>query len=393
MEDSAQSGTSPASTPSANPTGPAPVTPPTGATASSTLGAPPTSSPIQPAKPKGKFPLAIVVGVIVFLITGSIVGFLYKDQIMSIGAKPTPTPTTSSTEVSTKVDDPTANWTSYENIKNGYSLKYPSEIFARKLCPSEELLLQLKSEGVTDDTKEAETCARDSSFDLEILTSVPSRQEPISDKIFTVTKNEILVGGEKAIKYITTHSDPESSAQPWRAEVNVDHNGKRYVISFGVKDKEDVFDQILTTFKFTDSQTLDTSTWKTYDHKVDGYSFKYPSDWSVKTNGSTTGSINLTLGPNNNPDYFTITSLPRDQELLKCKIENTTITTLKNINIGDIKSTYCVLEYSASVNVGKSFITTFIPTGGDLKMLEYKAEDIEAAETYDNILSTLKFTN
>lgn len=41
----------------------------------------------------------------------------------------------------------------------------------------------------------------------------------------------------------------------------------------------DIFNQILSTFKFTDSQFVDTSTWKTYTGNE--YSFKYPNNGSV----------------------------------------------------------------------------------------------------------------
>jgi hypothetical protein len=46
---------------------------------------------------------------------------------------------------------------------------------------------------------------------------------------------------------------------------------------------ETTFDQILSTFKFTEPQKpIDTSSWKTYDNKKYGLQFKYPKDYVIQ---------------------------------------------------------------------------------------------------------------
>lgn len=210
----------------------------------------PSGTPTQPVKTGHKFPKALIFGILAFLTLAG-AAFAFKDQVMKMVSKPTPTP--APTEVSTKVDNPTANWKTYTNPEKGYSLKYSKEIFARKLCPGEELLLQLRANGVDDDTKEAETCARDSAFDFESVTTTSSKAEPKTTGIFKVTQTEMDVVGLRVRKYITTHNDPDSVAPPWKAEAYIDYGSKKYQFSFTIKDKEEVFNQIISTFRIAGS--------------------------------------------------------------------------------------------------------------------------------------------
>lgn len=89
----------------------------------------PVSLGTNPEKPKRKFSLAAMLGIIIFLILagGAAASFtVLKPQVMMLASKPTPTPTP--TIVLTPTPDPTANWIEYKNSSYGISLKYPKNL-------------------------------------------------------------------------------------------------------------------------------------------------------------------------------------------------------------------------------------------------------------------------
>jgi hypothetical protein len=83
-------------------------------------------------------------------------------------------------------------------------------------------------------------------------------------------------------------------------------NGTPYLISLQDKDfsREQLFRQIISTFKFTDSSavnsSVDTSTWKTYKGK--NFEFKYPSNGKVETDQLSLVYISANIQP-----YYTFT--------------------------------------------------------------------------------------
>lgn len=221
----------------------------------------PNPTPVTPTPntlPKKSNKLVwILIGIIILLLLGG-GGYLLFSNQEDEEQTPTPTPTVVTSTLAptasasaTPTVDPTASWTLYTNSTNGYSVKYPPESFVRRLCPDEELLLQVRTPTSKDDTKVAETCGRGGRFDVEVVTLKTPKEEPKTDETFTVTKSTVTVGGVSARKYVSVLNPGVDCPCPaWATEVYADYKGMKYLLAFGSKDKAALYDQILTTFKF-----------------------------------------------------------------------------------------------------------------------------------------------
>src|SRR3990167_8442319 len=127
---------------------------------------PPPPSPAQPMNPKSglksKWPI-IVIGLLILVLLPLGAYFLLNENSKN-QTVPTATPTpfsspkpTSESASPTPVDE-TADWKTYTNTASGYSVKYPSDIYVRLICPDEELVLRTRSASDTKDEETFETC-------------------------------------------------------------------------------------------------------------------------------------------------------------------------------------------------------------------------------------------
>jgi len=151
----------------------------------------------------------------------------------------------------------TANWKTYTNTQLGFSIKYPSSwfVYDNETPPCDK--------GIRGYLFVNKTALADCFFgdvlpaDFYVYVQpIPEDPDygplPKSTKYDTFTSFE--VAGEKGVVNITT----EKSEGPRRKEarVYVNHNSNQYMISYPNLDfqgnHEQVFDQILSTFKFLD---------------------------------------------------------------------------------------------------------------------------------------------
>lgn len=187
-----------------------------------------------------------ILGILVF--TGAVFGaYKFGQKQVQVGPQPTPTPVA----VATPTPDPTANWKTYINKASGYSVKYPTDKLLRLICPGEEL--NLVKRGVeTQESIDMPTCARDGRYDIEIVTLSTPKEEPKADQYTSVVKEDILVGGVKARKYVVNMfiPEPRGPGTEWYTEVFLNHDGKIYNLFLGKTDFVDIFDLIRSTFRF-----------------------------------------------------------------------------------------------------------------------------------------------
>lgn len=156
-----------------------------------------------------------------------------------------------------------ADWETYANKAKGYSAKYPQNTYMRDVCPDEELTLANRENysGYGGNKNEEpgptkkETCVRDFRYSLEIITHADAvyLEVPESNSEYAISEENIMLSGISGTKYTATWIAEDRSPAPlWYSKVLVEHNNKTYEIYFSDKENELLFDQILSTFEFTD---------------------------------------------------------------------------------------------------------------------------------------------
>lgn len=170
-------------------------------------------------------------------------------QMMKSESKQTPEPTLE--PVATP--DPTEQWEVYDNEENGYTIKFPSESYIRLACEDEELTATVRLETDTRQSPiEMGSCNRGGKYELETKTYSSIQPEPEESKYYLVEKREVLIDGNKGNLYIHTFTNIEDGPYAkWYVLARINKDNKTYEVSFSDKQNLDLFNQILSTFKFT----------------------------------------------------------------------------------------------------------------------------------------------
>jgi hypothetical protein len=230
-----------------------------------------------PVNPKPKFSLSAIIGIIIFLLLagGAAAGYVYREPLMKLVINPTPTPTISISP--TPSPDPTADWQTFTNTPYGYSIKYPKDFVAQPPIPSNgrdiDIILP-KKKGLTH----VFISLTDNTNNLTAGAWLNEQQGLHTPGV------EVVINGIPGVKTTIagatgTNIDYLLSKNKWIYDLELD--------SLGDPNGIITLEQILSTFKFADSTTVDTSNWKTYSYK--GVSFMYPSNWGVHLNGNVAG--------------------------------------------------------------------------------------------------------
>ncbi|PJA90806.1 MAG: hypothetical protein CO136_00530 [Candidatus Levybacteria bacterium CG_4_9_14_3_um_filter_36_7] len=243
---------------------------------------PPVSSStpiqVQPTPPKKSKLLLVIIGIILFLlIAGSIAGFyIFKQQSSKTFAKPTPVPV-----VQKQIPNPTttiestANWKTYENTLYNYSFSYPSNYKTGNGA----------LDGPTNGTEKSLLVVTPyfglplfyvNTYDLNNLSdSQPDYNKVDIEKLLQTkigetfdTRSSILTRlpnikiGDKTYMVFESNGDVLSKTRHDRRLV-LKNNNLVIVLGTYYENKNDAtykdVDQILSTFKFTDSQTTTPS--------------------------------------------------------------------------------------------------------------------------------------
>ncbi len=249
------------------------------------------------SKPKPKFPLAVTVGLVLFfLIAISAAGFYaFKPQIMKLISKPTPTPRLIIKVSPTPIPDSTANWETYSS--SSYSIKYPPDFY---MVPSSQ---RGGADYIGDSKNSTDTYLNRkpltqsmliltfidlqtaAEFNMPAGTIIPNTDKNLQQLVnkkfgtyttggySTVAYDPISIGGAKGARVVANNSVnylvPSKENYIWTSAQP--HNSN----------KISTFEQMMSTLKFTDSQTTTTANWKTYKNDKLGFSFMYPPTFTL----------------------------------------------------------------------------------------------------------------
>lgn len=244
------------------------------------------ANPVQPAQTpppltqkqnmgsKKKFSLKLIIGVIIFLLLagGAAAGYVYRESLMKLVAKPSPTPA----PIVTITPTPTSTMQTYTNRQYGFSFEYPNEWFVEEDDSSIKVgkTERIEASGVVME--------QDYTHTITIVTSVlekPLGLDELQRTVYESNSNIIgittdsvkktVIGGKNAVRFDIS----QTGGYSWHGAHIVSDN---YLIrisgrSLPNSDLPTVFDLILSTFKFTQNQNEDLS-------------IELPSDWQIVKN-------------------------------------------------------------------------------------------------------------
>jgi len=253
---------------------------------------PPIESNSLPVGKKSlpKWPL-IVIGVILLVIIIGGTYFLGKNQNVSPNKLSIPTQITA-VPTAIPTPDPTADWKTFNSQKYAFSIKYPTD-----LNPEEFLTpfysVTFKTVGAAQgelstfdilanpDTFIAKDPAAYDWLSADMVDSfmamVPGATRQVDTIIFTKKPDITVAGLQGTVINVKTTDDSTDQNRMF-----IKHSGNMYMIVNNQNSDQTVFNNFVSTLKFTDqaSQAADTTNWKTYTSSDGAYSFKYPSDWT-----------------------------------------------------------------------------------------------------------------
>jgi hypothetical protein len=201
--------------------------------------------------------LAIII-IIAITAVGAIGFYAFKNGQLKINppekqeASTTPAlSTTVSEPPETPTSNPTANWETYTNSENGYLVKFPKTEFTRLGCMGEELTAAKKGSDNRPSPMVMIACERDGRYTLETKTYNSIQPLPNETKYYNIEEKNLMLAGLPAVQFTYTFTNIEEGPFPkWYTIVWINKNGKTYEIYFGDKSNLELFDQILSTFKF-----------------------------------------------------------------------------------------------------------------------------------------------
>jgi len=128
---------------------------------------------------------------------------------------------------------------------------------------------------------------------------------------YSINKKQITIDNNPATSYTTEFmgGDVDKCTEGQMGKyslkeryIYVENGDQLYLIWWPIDETIDqrAYDQIISTFKFTDTETfVDTSDWKTYKDSKDYYSFKYPKEFYLNSIESEVSHNTIVISPNN----------------------------------------------------------------------------------------------
>lgn len=150
--------------------------------------------------------------------------------------------------------DPTANWKTFTNDKFGYSFKYPSDWeVIRAMNTWTQVQLSRKISETEARQKNLPNSGGFFVVDVSINYNKFTRPDTTPSSSWITEVTNLTVSGVQANKYRTTFTQsirPGVNPGDGETTVMMSHNGIDFALLLRDNRYQDIFDQILSTFKF-----------------------------------------------------------------------------------------------------------------------------------------------
>ena len=188
-------------------------------------------------------PLSKVLASILFIalpFIGFSLGMQYQQTLNQV--KQSQITTNARINLPTPTPDPTANWKTYTGVNIKISFKVPVGWLVQE------------RDGDIYDGKKINTTINIYDPKNKMSLSIVENFRGSPGGVNQVRVNDIEIGGVKTKKYYSAE-DTGVDTEPIQFQIPLDTNGKEYFIVADIRDNEadKIFDQILSTFKLTES--------------------------------------------------------------------------------------------------------------------------------------------
>lgn len=155
--------------------------------------------------------------------------------------------------------NPTANWQTYTNTKDGYSIKYPSSLFIDDSLEKDKILVTHEVSFLLKSNTNIKGILQPA-IGVNILPQTSTNVDTFVQQLSMILKDKIVpfksvtVDGQKAYRSENLHkgSDPRLSANVISTYVGKDNRIYDIAVAYGDNNEQlrNIYDQMLSTFKF-----------------------------------------------------------------------------------------------------------------------------------------------
>lgn len=200
---------------------------------------------------------------------------------------------------STLVDE-TMEWSTYQNTKVGFSIKYPSKD-KKPITVEGAYGGQPKNVDGTEDDKVIEFPGNDPDFQNAFILDVYPYEGNLDAAPSDKEKNYSYSGGDLPLRLdkqfivngnrtLWFRRNRDNEKTKYNYAVYLVGNKHAFALHTTPATDEKTLEKILSTFKFLDPSD-ETANWKTYKNETFGFEIKLPGDWQVKENTEGCGPV------------------------------------------------------------------------------------------------------
>ena len=206
----------------------------------------PTTPPVEQTPPKRKpSTVKIIMSIIILLLLSALGSLIYQNNQLKSQISYKPMETSAPSLEPTPTPNPTANWNSYTNTAFDYSIKYPLTFLTQNMSAGAGT-----SEALPTSTHLYVYNTEDEKHYLNRYVNI-EHLGLIIPKSNGYNETNTTVGNKSAIKYTST--DPEVLFDIYVINFDNDQGGLEIYVSKS-EDKQQIAEQILSSFEFTDGE-------------------------------------------------------------------------------------------------------------------------------------------